>query len=554
MQLVLQTLTAVVCLATASFGADAIIHGVVTDSASKPVRGAVVKATASGTSVARYTQADGRYDITVPAGTYDVSVDAYGFAAKRQSKDTAQPGATDFRLTPRWDVTRLPSAELESLVPNTPEGKAVKSVCAGCHGLSTVMIRRGSSAAEWQSFIPKMTTGKMLNIADFLPPGTLTYLSKGLEMYFGPDSQYLGPDAEPPSRDQVKHTDVSDAALQATIREYTTPTPNSMPHSVTVDAKGVAWFSEYDYASNRLGRFDPETEKFEEYPVPVPNAAPHTGVVSKDGKFFYVPAAQEGIPAKLFALEIATGKIKTYDWPGVKDGGHTTTLDPTGNVIWFTTTSNDELWSFDIKKEQFKAWKFPVPDRYPQNSNGANMLGYPDAPSGFIAAGSYDVVVDSKGIVWFTQITLGTVVRLDPSTGATKVYKDPAMVGVRGITVDAQDNLWFCDFYGHQLGKLDQKTGTIRLYKPPTQNAGPYGLTVDRRTGNIWYADMLANYVTSFDPKTEKFVEYPIPTRNTYSRFLGVNNKGQVWFTEFWNGKIAVLDPGGSGKQVATVR
>jgi len=69
------------------------IHGVVTDNAGKPVRGAMVKATLGGKTVTRFTQADGRYEIALPAGSYDLTVEAYGFNSKRQSnKDASQAG------------------------------------------------------------------------------------------------------------------------------------------------------------------------------------------------------------------------------------------------------------------------------------------------------------------------------------------------------------------------------------------------------------------------------------------------------------------------------
>src|SRR6266478_6673537 len=87
---------AVMCLAATLFAADAVIHGVVKDSAGKPVRGAIVKATAGNLSISGYSQNDGRYEISVPAGTYDISVDAYGFGPKRQSKDASQAGETNF--------------------------------------------------------------------------------------------------------------------------------------------------------------------------------------------------------------------------------------------------------------------------------------------------------------------------------------------------------------------------------------------------------------------------------------------------------------------------
>jgi hypothetical protein len=97
-------------LAVNLFGADATLRGVVTDAAGKPVRGAVVKATLGPKSISRFTQNDGRYEIPVAAGTYQMSVDAYGYGVKFQTKDTAQPGDTNFSLTPKWDVTRLTGA------------------------------------------------------------------------------------------------------------------------------------------------------------------------------------------------------------------------------------------------------------------------------------------------------------------------------------------------------------------------------------------------------------------------------------------------------------
>jgi hypothetical protein len=43
------------------------IHGVVTDRAGEPIRGAMITATAGTNLVARFSQNDGRYQITPPA-------------------------------------------------------------------------------------------------------------------------------------------------------------------------------------------------------------------------------------------------------------------------------------------------------------------------------------------------------------------------------------------------------------------------------------------------------------------------------------------------------
>src|SRR5260221_1690704 len=103
-------LGAAFCLAGTLAAADSTIHGVVTDAAGKPVRGAIVKATAGNLSISGYSQNDGRYEISVPAATYDISVDAYGYGPKRQSKDASQAGETNFTLSPKLDVSRLSGA------------------------------------------------------------------------------------------------------------------------------------------------------------------------------------------------------------------------------------------------------------------------------------------------------------------------------------------------------------------------------------------------------------------------------------------------------------
>ena len=138
------------CLATAAAAADAVIHGVVTDNAGKPIRGAIVKATAGGVSISRYSQNDGRYEITVPSGSYDVSVDAYGFGPKKQTKDAAQAVEANFSLSPRIDVSRLSAADIDSLLPDNPQTRLIRSSCISCHNFDTILRRRGATSAEWQ--------------------------------------------------------------------------------------------------------------------------------------------------------------------------------------------------------------------------------------------------------------------------------------------------------------------------------------------------------------------------------------------------------------------
>jgi virginiamycin B lyase len=159
-------------------------------------------------------------------------------------------------------------------------------------------------------------------------------------------------------------------------------------------------------------------------------------------------------------------------------------------------------------------------------------------------------------MVWFSEIAVGTLVKLNPATGETKDIHPEGTVSIRGITVDPQDNLWFGDFLGHRFGKLNVRTGAVKFYKPPTPNATVYGVTYNQVDGNVWFADMSGNNVTRFDPKTELFTEYPIPQRpdRSYARFIGADAKGRVWFTEYFGDRIGFVDPSGesTGSQITS--
>jgi streptogramin lyase len=545
---ILCALGVVLCFTTALTASDAVIQGTVSDDSGRPIRGALVKASTSGKSVSRFTRADGRFEITLPSGTYDVSAEAYGYGLRRQSTDTAKAGDVSFRLPAKFDVTRLSSAEIESLLPENSETRLIKATCIDCHTLGTVLIRRGQNAAEWKGFLPTMPSRLMPTRPFAEKPVEFAALTSALEKYFGPDAPYFGPDAEPTDPNKVKHALLTDEAIRATIKEYEAPHLGGLPHSVEIDQRAkAAWFTEYGYKGNDAVRFDIATETFKTYPMLTPDVLPHTGAVGKDGRFWIALAAPG--PAKLASVDSKTGEVKEYKWPERDGRAHTVIVDPKTGNLWFSGGGLDELWSFDVKKEQFKGYKYGLPSSWPKDSEPVykQVSGQElERVQGY----SYDVGVDSNGLVWFSEFALGQLVRLDPTTGETRDFKAPGAVNIRGIYVDPQDNIWFSSYFSHKIGKLDTKTGDVKYYQPPTVNATPYGWVRDPKTGYLWYADQNGNNITRLDPKTGQFVEYPIPTRNANPRFIDIDGQGRIWFTEFMQSKIGMIDPEGS-KQIA---
>lgn len=546
------SLCALAPLSAATF----VIKGVVTDSAGKPIRGAIVSAKSGIKTISRFSQKDGKYEISVPAGTYDVSVEVYGFALKKASVDTAKAEETNFTLAPaNLNLARLTGSELESLLPDTAEVRLLRSRCIECHSLPTIIHRRGQSAEEWKDFLPQMTHGATDEPFANATPQELDALSGALGKYFGPESPYFSLEADASElKAHVKHVEPSDEALRATLIEYDVPTKISRPHSIEIDSRtNVAWFGEESFFGNKATRFNLETEKFQEYPLLTEKARPHTGAVGADGRY-WVALAHSNDPAKLASVDPETGEVKQYYWPEKKGpAAHTLTLDHSGNV-WFSGGTSGDLWSFDVKKQQFSSHAYAVPAAYPKGT----MQDWGEIPGeSHPAQGrSYDVTVDNEGMVWFSEIAVGTLVKLNPATGETKDIRPEGTVSIRGITVDPQDNLWFGDFLGHRFGKLNVKTGAVKFYKPPTPNATVYGVTYNQVDGNIWFADMSGNNVTRFDPKTELFTEFPIPQRpdRSYDRFIGADAKGRVWFTEYFGDRIGFVDPSGesTGSQITS--
>jgi virginiamycin B lyase len=70
--------------------------------------------------------------------------------------------------------------------------------------------------------------------------------------------------------------------------------------------------------------------------------------------------------------------------------------------------------------------------------------------------GPYAVNVDGGGLVWVNEIHTDTVVRLDPASGATRVFPLPSKgVGIRKMTVDAEGRLWYMGSHNGRLGVIE---------------------------------------------------------------------------------------------------
>jgi streptogramin lyase len=217
---------------------------------------------------------------------------------------------------------------------------------------------------------------------------------------------------------------------------------------------------------------------------------------------------------------------------------HTLSIDADGK-IW---GNGSHVFRFDSNTRAIQYWPSMKTAAHP----GAfiNRLKIEGSEPSMVSAGAYHAVRDSKGIVWYTSLYTGGIVRLDPATGQQEYINPERIASSRGLDIDADDNIWFSDWFGYRLAKYEPVSGKTKFYKLPTEFGMPYSVFVDKTRGYIWTSDYNGNNLTRLDPRTEKFVEYPMPNKDSFPRFISIDKNGWIWFAEWWNSRLGVLDPG----------
>lgn len=122
---------------------------------------------------------------------------------------------------------------------------------------------------------------------------------------------------------------------------------------------------------------------------------------------------------------------------------------------------------------------------------------------------------------------------------------DQPNVGLMQGSVDSQGNVWFGEMNVNRLVRLDSHTGLLLVCTPPHGNYGIMQTVVDAH-GNVWYTEQNASYIGKLVPSTQSFTTYPLAQVNGHSagpQDLAFDPTGMLWFTEVSGGRIGRLDP-----------
>jgi len=211
----------------------------------------------------------------------------------------------------------------------------------------------------------------------------------------------------------------------------------------------------------------------------------------------------------------------------------------------------------------------------------------------------HDVVVDSKGMAWYSNFGEQNIGKFDPKTGKlteipVPLLKKGSPLGALSIRMDRDENMWLGLMYQGAIAKFDTKTEKLELWSAPpewnrpntqinmtspmnvgvdgkvwAQNNGFAGVhRVELATGkwetwepykespqghniydvisdsqnNAWFTDIGRETIGRIDAKTGEIKLYSTPTKSSGPRRGMMDAQDRIWFGQYRGNRIALFD------------
>src|ERR1700686_1876893 len=499
---------------------SATITGTVKDVDGAPSQGAFVEAQNSKTKITVIVLSDsqGRYRIeNLPSGEYRVQIRAVGYRAEPRTGvnlTADQNTSLDFALQKgmvRWND--ISQCQARQLWPAARAKDLIFANCSICHGFQTRMASVRRDEEGWRDRVEFMRTAMHFNLP-YITDQDAADLAAYLARLFGPDSVLTKSPVDMPGYKETVRPFSSDA-MNIVYVEYDMPGPSRMPFSAAPDKDGYLWIPDFGVA-NKITRLDPKTGEMQDFPVPnIGTAAVHSAVPAADGSVWL---AEQG-SNKLGRWDPITQKVTEYQdqyFPGkegIEDGGskHTVRIDPSGKVwtsgvpltrfdpetgkftrfiegayaydvkpdkngdAWFTSPLVNKIVKVDGKTLKVSQWTPPTPEAYPRRME----IG----PDGMIYSGEF------RG---------GKMARFDPKTQTFKEFPLPGPdPSPYGLGFDAEGYLWYDSHNMDLIGRFDPRTGKVIEYPFPHPEPAIREFFREPQ-GRMWYGTAPNNKVGYF--------------------------------------------------------
>jgi virginiamycin B lyase len=248
--------------------------------------------------------------------------------------------------------------------------------------------------------------------------------------------------------------------------------------------------------------------------------------------------------------------------------------------------STHPTWNFELKT-------------LPRPTGAATRVIYTEYDLPRESIEPHDVILDDKGMVWFSSFGEQFLSKLDPRTGkltefAIPEHKPGFPTGLLGLRSDAAGDLWFGNMYQATIARFDPKTETFKFWplegeenfdaaqinmvspqsagvdgKVWAQNNGFAGIhRLDVATGkletfepfkgmsgphniydvipdsknNVYFTDFRQRHIGRLDAKTGQIDLYEIPTPASAPRRGWMDAQDRLWFGEYRGDRVGMFD------------
>jgi virginiamycin B lyase len=263
----------------------------------------------------------------------------------------------------------------------------------------------------------------------------------------------------------------------------------------------------------RLTPFRADALAVREYAVPA-GSHPHDVAPAPDGSVWYTAQAS----GALGNLDPRTGRTRHIPL-GEGSAPHGVIVGPDG-APWITDSGLNAIVRVDPKTDAVRSYRLPA------SAPGANLN---------------TATFDKRGVLWFTGQS-GFYGRLDPRTGAMRVFRAPRGFGPYGIATTPGGTVYYASLAGSYLGRIDVRTGKATVLQPPTRDQGARRAWADSR-GRIWISEWNASKLGRYDPATRRWREWRLPGRSPQPYAVYVDERDVVWLTDFGANAFVRFDP-----------
>jgi streptogramin lyase len=281
--------------------------------------------------------------------------------------------------------------------------------------------------------------------------------------------------------------------------------------------------------------------------------------------------------------------------PQVRPGGR----EPNANQLQQMTKFAQYVSTINLSKVD--KWEYPL-KTFPRPKGNATKVIITEYNLPRPEAMPHDAVVDSEGMVWYSDFGSQYLGKLDPKTAQALEYPVPvtkpgAPAGALDLGFDPEGNVWLGMMYQGGIAKFDRKTQKFQTWNAPKfmENNEARLAMVDARNLNLdgkvwiggdneyqldvktgeWYtvdyakglpkdgprADRLSSYgvisdsknnfygtnlngqyIIKVDAKTRDVTPFPTPTPNSGPRRGHMDPEDRLWFAEFRGNMIGMFD------------